>query len=62
MLKVNKERLWESLMEMGRLGGLPNGGCWRQRAAERYARQGRIFGGRVNTKYLNKLLLYLFLC
>jgi N-carbamoyl-L-amino-acid hydrolase len=29
MLKVNKERLWESLMEMGRVGGLPNGGCRR---------------------------------
>ncbi len=29
MLKVNQERLWESLMEMGRIGGLPNGGCCR---------------------------------
>jgi N-carbamoyl-L-amino-acid hydrolase len=29
MLKVNQERLWESLMEMGRVGGLPNGGCRR---------------------------------
>jgi len=29
MLKVNKKRLWNSLMEMGRVGGLPNGGCCR---------------------------------
>ncbi len=29
MLSVNQERLWESLMEMGRIGGLPNGGCCR---------------------------------
>ena len=29
MIKVNQQRLWASLMEMGKVGGLPNGGCCR---------------------------------
>jgi len=29
MLKVNEKRLWASMMEMGQLGALPNGGCRR---------------------------------
>jgi N-carbamoyl-L-amino-acid hydrolase len=29
MLKVNENRLWDSLMEMGSVGALPNGGCRR---------------------------------
>jgi N-carbamoyl-L-amino-acid hydrolase len=29
MLKINEKRLWDSLMEMGRIGALPGGGCRR---------------------------------
>jgi len=29
MLKVNELRLWDSLMQMARIGGLPGGGCCR---------------------------------
>ena len=29
MLKVNQQRLWQSLMDMGKIGSLPGGGCCR---------------------------------
>ena len=29
MLKVNQHRLWQSLMDMGKIGSLPGGGCCR---------------------------------
>lgn len=29
MLRVNRERLWGSLVDMGKIGGLPGGGCCR---------------------------------
>jgi N-carbamoyl-L-amino-acid hydrolase len=28
-IDVNRDRLWQSLMDMGRVGALPNGGCSR---------------------------------
>ena len=28
-IRVNAERLWQSLMDMGEIGALPNGGCRR---------------------------------
>lgn len=39
-LMVDKGRLWDSLMEMGKVGGLPNGGCCR-RALSDDDRKGR---------------------
>ena len=28
-IRVNEARLWDSLMEMGKIGGTPKGGCKR---------------------------------
>ncbi|SNB68058.1 N-carbamoyl-L-amino-acid hydrolase [Arboricoccus pini] len=39
-MKVDKERLWESLMEMAKIGGTPKGGCNRQTVTDLDA-QGR---------------------
>jgi len=33
-LTVNRDRLWDTLMEMGRIGALPNGGCSRSALSE----------------------------
>ena len=28
-LRVDANRLWDSLMDMAKIGALPHGGCWR---------------------------------
>ena len=33
-LTVNRDRLWNTLMEMGQVGALPNGGCSRSALSE----------------------------
>ena len=33
-LTVNRDRLWNTMMEMGQVGALPNGGCSRAALSE----------------------------
>src|SRR5262245_27343199 len=42
-LTVNRDRLWNSLMEMGQIGALPNGGCRRTALSEEDRRGRQLF-------------------